>query len=54
MLHAIHSVFLTPESTGTPQAKDPVSKNKVAKGDAGWDMAKKILGYWLDGINQTI
>jgi hypothetical protein len=53
-LHAIHSVFPTPESTGTPDAKDPVSEKKLAKGDARWDTTKEILGYWLDGVTRTI
>jgi hypothetical protein len=53
-LHAIHSVFPTPEATGTPDAKDPISEKKLAKGDARWNTQKEILGYWLDGINRTI
>jgi hypothetical protein len=54
MLHAIHSVFPTPAAMGTPDAKDPISEKKLAKGDARWDTQKEILGYWLDGINCTI
>jgi hypothetical protein len=53
-LHEIHSVFPTPAATGTPNAKDPISENKLAKGDARWDPTKAILGYWLDGVNRTI
>jgi hypothetical protein len=53
-LHAIHSVFPTPEATGTPDAKDPISEEKLAKGDARWDTQKEILGYRLDGIHRTI
>jgi hypothetical protein len=53
-LHAIHSVFPPPSVTGMPDAKDPVSEKKLAKGDARWDTKKEILGYWLDGINRTI
>jgi hypothetical protein len=34
MLHAIHKVFPTPAATGTPDAKDPISEKKLAKGDA--------------------
>jgi hypothetical protein len=36
-LHAIHSVFPTPTATGTPDAKDPISEKKLAKGEARWD-----------------
>jgi hypothetical protein len=53
-LHAIHSVFPTPEATGTPNAKDPISEKKLAKGDARWDTVKEVLGYWLDGRNRTV
>jgi hypothetical protein len=53
-LHAIHSVFPTPAATGTPDAKDPISEKKLAKGDARWDTKKEILGYWLDGVGRTI
>ncbi len=52
--HAIHSVFPYPAATGTTEAKDPVSKKKLAKGDARWDPTKEILSYWLDGVNRTI
>jgi hypothetical protein len=52
--HAIHSVFPTPEATGTPDAKDPISEKKLAKGDARWNPQKEILGYWLDGIQRTV
>jgi hypothetical protein len=53
-LHAIHSVFPSPAATGTPDAKDPISEKKLAKGDARWDTKKEILGYWLDGVDRTI
>jgi hypothetical protein len=53
-LHAIHSVFPTPEATGTPDAKDPISEKKLAKGDARWNTQKEILGYRLNGIHRTI
>jgi hypothetical protein len=53
-LHAIHSVFPTLETTGTPDAKDPISEKNLAKGDARWDTVKEVLGYWLDGRNRTV
>jgi hypothetical protein len=53
-LHAIHGVFPTPVATGTPEAKDPISEKKLAKGDARWATRKEILGYWLDGVARTI
>jgi hypothetical protein len=53
-LHAIHSLFPTPAATGTPNAKDPISEKKLAKGDARWDKTKEFLGYWLDSVNRII
>jgi hypothetical protein len=53
-LHAIHSVFATPEATGTPEAKDPISEKKLLKGDGRWATTKEILGYLLDGVAHTI
>jgi hypothetical protein len=53
-LHAIHSVFQAPGATGMPDAKDPVSEKKLAKGDARWDTTKEILGYWLNGVDRTV
>jgi hypothetical protein len=53
-LHAIHSIFPPPHVTGTPDAKDPISEKKLAKGDARWNTRKEILGYWLDGVHRTI
>jgi hypothetical protein len=53
-LHAIHSVFHAPGVTSMLDAKDPISKKKLAKGDAHWDTTKEILGYWLNGIDQTV
>jgi hypothetical protein len=52
-LHAIHSIFPALAAMGIPGAKDPVSKKKLAKGDACWDSTKEILGYWLDGGSIT-
>jgi hypothetical protein len=53
-LHAIHSVFPSPAATGMPDAKDPVSEKKLAKGDGRWNTTKEILGYWLDGEDWTV
>jgi hypothetical protein len=53
-LQAIHNVFPSPTATGTPDAKDPISEKKLAKGDARWDTTKEILGYLLEGVARTI
>jgi hypothetical protein len=53
-MHAIHNVFPTPEATGTPDAKDPISEKKLKQGDGRWDTKKEILGYVLDGVARTI
>jgi hypothetical protein len=44
----------SPRGHGTPDAKDPISEKKLAKGNARWDTRKEILGYWLDGVNRMI
>jgi hypothetical protein len=51
-LHAIQSVLPSP-SVGS-DAKDPISENKLQKGDGRWDTQKEILGYMLDGITRTV
>jgi hypothetical protein len=53
-LHAIHSVLPTPATMGTLNTKYPVSKNKLAKGDAHWDIKKETIWYWLDGVAWTV
>ena len=53
-MHAIHQVFRTPEATGTPGAKDPISEKKLEKGDARWDTTKEVLGYILEGKERTV
>jgi len=50
-LHAIDSVFYDdPQSTRRPV----ISTSKLQKGDASWDTKKRILGWDLDTVTQTI
>ena len=53
-LHAIHSVFASPDAITMEGAKDPISEKKLLKGDGRWDTKKDILGYILDGIALTV
>jgi hypothetical protein len=46
-LNAIHRVFPSPAAWGTPDAKDPISEKKIAKGDAPRATSKEIVGYML-------
>jgi hypothetical protein len=50
----IHNVFPPPAATGTLNVKDPISEKNMLKGDGCWDTNKEILGYLLDGVNQTL
>ncbi|MHA7856388.1 hypothetical protein [Marinobacter shengliensis] len=53
-MHNIHAFFPPPAVSGHTQGKDPISQKKLAKGDAGWDTAKAILGFQLDGNSRTV
>jgi hypothetical protein len=53
-LHAIHSVFASPDGMAQVGLKDPISAKKLAKGDGRWATTKEILGYTLDGIARTV
>jgi hypothetical protein len=53
-LHAIHSVFASPDALAAAGLKDPISEKKLLKGDGRWDTKKEILGYLLDGVARTI
>jgi hypothetical protein len=43
--HAIHSMFPPPEVSGHTGGKDPISRKKLEKGDARFDVEKEILGF---------
>jgi hypothetical protein len=53
MLHGIHSIFPPPEVTGH-SGEDPVSEQKIKKGEGVWAHEKEILGWIFDGVNYTI
>jgi hypothetical protein len=53
-LHAIHSIFPPPESSGHVGGKDPISRKKLEKGDARFDIEKEILGFMINGAERTV
>jgi hypothetical protein len=53
-LHAIHSIFPPPEVSGHVGGKDPISRKKLEKGDARFDIEKEILGFLINGVDRTV
>jgi hypothetical protein len=53
-LHAIHSIFPPPEVSGHLGGKDPISRKKLEKGDARFDVEKEILGFMINGAERTV
>jgi hypothetical protein len=53
-LHAIHSIFPPPEISGHVGGKDLISRKKLEKGDARFDVEKEILGFTLNGADRTV
>jgi hypothetical protein len=47
-MHGIHDVFPADDNN----ANDPISKNKLMKGEGTMLMAKTILGFDFDGIEK--
>ena len=53
-LHAINSIFPPPEVSGHIEGKDPISRKKLKKGDAHFDIEKEILGFLINGADRTV
>jgi hypothetical protein len=53
-LHAIHSTFPPPEVSGHIGGKDPMSRKKLEKGDARFEVEKEILGFMMNGADRTV
>jgi hypothetical protein len=53
-LHAIDQVFRPLAHTDPNHRKEPASVKKMLKGDACWDTKKRILGWDLDTVAQTL
>ena len=53
MIHGIHSVFPPPSIT-KHKGGDPISEQKLEKGEGSWSFKKEILGWDFDGENFTI
>jgi len=50
ILHRIHNVFPPSEDDGM----DPISNNKLRKGEGTFETSKCLLGFGFDGVNKTI
>jgi hypothetical protein len=53
-LHAIHSIFPPTEVSGHVGGKDPISRKKLEKGDARFDVEKEILRFIINGVDRTV
>jgi len=53
-LHAIHSIFPPPDISGHHGGKDPISRKKLEKGDARFEIEKEILGFMVNGVDRTV
>jgi hypothetical protein len=53
-LHAIHSIFPPPEVSGHTGGKDPISRKKLEKGDARFNIEKEILGFLINGVDRSV
>ena len=52
-LHAIHSVFASPDALTMEGAKDPISEKKLKKGtDAGTLKRRSLATYWMESRAQ--
>jgi hypothetical protein len=50
VMHRIHNVFPADDNN----ANDPISKNKLMKGEGAMSMTKTILGFNFDGVEKTM
>ena len=53
LLHAVHSVFPSPPSTGH-NGQDPISLKKLLEGDGVWEVRKEVLGWVFDRTTRCI
>lgn len=53
IIHGVHSIFPPPHVSGH-NGFDPVSKQKLDKGEGNWSTKKELLGWDFDGENMTI
>ena len=53
MLHGIHSIFPPPSLT-SHEGGDPISEKKLNQGDGTWATTKEILGWIINGEDNTI
>jgi hypothetical protein len=49
-MHGIHNVFPADDNNGN----DPISKNKLLKGEGAMSTTKTILGFDFDGVEKTM
>ena len=50
----MHAVFPEMAITKHTNGKDPISRNKLEKGDGNFDTIKTLIGFIFDGIKQTV
>jgi hypothetical protein len=53
-LHAIDAVFRPLTSDDPPHRKEPASVKKMLQGDAAWATHKRILGWDVDTVHETL
>ena len=53
-LHSIDNVFRPLTSDDPPHRKEPASVKKMLKGDAAWATRKRILGWDVDTVQETL
>ncbi len=50
VMHGIHNIFLADDN----DANDPISKNKLIKGEGTMSTTKTIFGFDFDGVEKTM
>ena len=53
-LHAIDAVFRPLDASDPPSRKAPASVKKMQQGDAHWAYRKRMLGWVIDSISETL
>jgi hypothetical protein len=54
LMGAIDDVFRPLQSSDSKFRREPISTDKLEKGDGAWTTVKKLLGWVIDSVNMTI
>ena len=54
LLHTMDQVFRPLDASDSPFRQEPVSLNKLSKGDANWTTRKMVLGWIIDTARSTL